>query len=111
MSRAKLPLLRQVAAADGIWPLAGLAEAENGRWNVPVQDSRADDVAYIKDVIDHVESQVCIDASRIYATGFSGHGFQQAPAVGEHLAELVVGAVVTVDGSSGTITVIELPEG
>ncbi len=49
-------------------------QAENGRWNVPVQDSRADDVAYIKDVMDHVESQVCIDASRIYVTGFSGGG-------------------------------------
>jgi polyhydroxybutyrate depolymerase len=49
-------------------------QAENGRWNVPVQDSRADDVAYIKDVLDHVESQVCIDASRIFVTGFSGGG-------------------------------------
>jgi len=38
------------------------------------------------------------DASRfLYATGFSGHGFQQAPAVGEHLAELVVGAEPTLD--------------
>ena len=33
----------------------------------------------------------------LYATGFSGHGFQQAPAVGEHLAELVVGAEPTLD--------------
>jgi len=36
----------------------------------------------------------------LYATGFSGHGFQQAPAVGEHIAELVVGAEPTLDLSA-----------
>jgi len=40
----------------------------------------------------------------LYATGFSGHGFQQAPAVGEHVAELVVGATPTLDLSPFSAT-------
>ncbi|MDQ3889326.1 MAG: FAD-binding oxidoreductase [Actinomycetota bacterium] len=36
----------------------------------------------------------------LYATGFSGHGFQQSPAVGEYLAELVVGQTPTLDLSA-----------
>jgi polyhydroxybutyrate depolymerase len=47
-------------------------QADGGRWNVPVQDNRPDDVAYVSDVIDHVASQLCLDTTRIYATGFSG---------------------------------------
>ena len=33
----------------------------------------------------------------LYATGFSGHGFQQGPVVGEHLAELALGREPTFD--------------
>ena len=44
------------------------------------------------------------DVSRfLYATGFSGHGFQQAPAVGEHLAELVVGREPSLDLSAFSV--------
>jgi sarcosine oxidase subunit beta len=36
----------------------------------------------------------------LYATGFSGHGFQQAPAIGEHIAQLVTGQIPSLDLSA-----------
>ena len=36
-------------------------------------------------------------AGLVYATGFSGHGFQQGPVIGEHLAQLALGLEPTFD--------------
>ena len=59
-----------VAAREGF--AVATLEADSARWNVPVANQRPDDVAYVSDVIDHVAARVCIDAARVYATGFSG---------------------------------------
>lgn len=61
-----------VAAVEGF--LVATLDAEGARWNVPVQVGRPDDVLYASDVIDHVATRACTDATRVYATGFSGGG-------------------------------------
>jgi polyhydroxybutyrate depolymerase len=68
--QARTSGFEDVAAREG-FAVASL-QAEAGRWNVPVDNKRADDVAYVSDVIDHVTRQLCVDPSSIYATGFSG---------------------------------------
>ena len=60
-------------AAREAFAVASL-QAESGRWNVPIDNNRADDVMFVSDVINHVAAQLCTDLSRIYATGFSGGG-------------------------------------
>ena len=42
-------------------------------------------------------------AGLAYATGFSGHGFQQGPVIGEHLAELTLGRAPTFDLASFSV--------
>jgi polyhydroxybutyrate depolymerase len=64
--------------------MVGLADAEGfavvapegvgGFWNVPFDPEIQDDVQFIDDVIDRVDELLCIERSRVYATGFSGGG-------------------------------------
>src|SRR5215216_7902511 len=61
--------LEMVSASERF--LVATLDAVDARWNVPVQNGRPDDVAYVSDVIDHLAKRVCTDEARIYATGFS----------------------------------------
>lgn len=49
-------------------------EAVGGRWNVPPDPAKVDDVRFASDLLDAMERQVCVDRQRVYATGFSGGG-------------------------------------
>ena len=70
--QARTSGLEALSAGDPF--IVAALDAEGGRWNVPVQEGRADDVAYVSDVIDHVAARLCTDETRVYATGFSGGG-------------------------------------
>jgi polyhydroxybutyrate depolymerase len=71
-AQARTSGLEALSAGDPF--IVATLEAESGRWNVPVQEGRANDVAYVSDVIDHVAARVCADQTRVYVTGFSGGG-------------------------------------
>ncbi|MBN1654870.1 MAG: hypothetical protein JXA30_13960 [Deltaproteobacteria bacterium] len=43
-------------------------------WNVDLDPSGPDDVAFINAMIDELEQDLCIDAKRIYSTGYSAGG-------------------------------------
>jgi len=62
----------EMVSASGERFIVATLDAVDARWNVPVQNGRPDDVAYVSDVIDHVGARVCTDPARVYATGFSG---------------------------------------
>lgn len=70
--QAKTSGFEALAAREGF--VVATLQAIDGRWNVPVAADRADDVAYVSDVIDHAAARACIDPLRVYAAGFSGGG-------------------------------------
>ena len=78
--------------ADGFvvaYPQADITAGAGYDWNIPgvplvggkpVPTGAADDEVYLKDVVTTLERQLCIDASRVYATGFSGGAADVEPA-------------------------------
>jgi sarcosine oxidase subunit beta len=56
---------------------------------------------YYDDSPDHnaIVGEATVVSRFLYATGFSGHGFQHGPAIGEHVAELVTRRTPTIDMS------------
>jgi polyhydroxybutyrate depolymerase len=102
--------LGAAAASKGfaaIFPDGGIRQANaNGYfWNIPgvpligggaVPSGSRDDVRFISDVIDHVVKNNCIDARRIYVTGFSG-GARMSSMVACRLADRVT-AIAPVAG-------------
>jgi polyhydroxybutyrate depolymerase len=43
-------------------------------WNIQALPAKPDDIAFMRTLLDTVESQVCIDPDRVYATGVSNGG-------------------------------------
>jgi polyhydroxybutyrate depolymerase len=69
---AKSSGMEKLAEGEG-FVVAGL-EAVAGMWNTPPAEGMPDDVAFASVTIDEVSKRLCVDAKRVYASGFSGGG-------------------------------------
>jgi polyhydroxybutyrate depolymerase len=93
--QARTSRLETLAAREG-FAVATLQAGPTRRWNVPITDDRPDDIAYVSDVITDVGSLACIDAARVYATGFSG-GARMSSLLGCRLSDRIA-AIAPVAG-------------
>jgi polyhydroxybutyrate depolymerase len=55
-------------------PQADKGDSSTVRWSVPGIGTVPDDVAFTNAMLDKIASEFCVDAKRIYATGFSSGG-------------------------------------
>lgn len=79
-----LTAMNRTANADGFivaYPQAAIVQGSGFDWNVPGQPlvggrpvprSAPNDVAFLSQLISSLEGSYCVDAHRVYATGFSG---------------------------------------
>ena len=64
----------QLAEQEGFiiaYPLAELLAGNEGEWQLNTIPERRHDMAFVEAVIDHISAQHTIDATRVYATGYS----------------------------------------
>jgi polyhydroxybutyrate depolymerase len=90
--------LQAAAEARGwivVLPVAAVPYRLGGNtWNVPAEPGQPDDVRFARDTLDDAARRVCIDPTRVYASGFSG-GARLATAVACALSDRIaaLGAV------------------
>ena len=54
-----------------VYPLAELVPPNEGEWQLNTSESSTQDIAFVEALIDDLSSRYCVDANRIYATGYS----------------------------------------
>ncbi len=71
------------------------------RWNTGIMpnDTTVDDVGYVRDVVQKIETLVSVDAHRVYAAGYS-NGSKMTHRLGAELPHLLA-AVATITGTVG----------
>jgi polyhydroxybutyrate depolymerase len=68
-------LTRFDEAADARNFLLVEPEGEGGEWNAGRCCGGADDVAFVREILDSLEREACVDRSRVHAVGMSNGGF------------------------------------
>ncbi|HEY7633260.1 MAG TPA: PHB depolymerase family esterase [Thermoleophilaceae bacterium] len=125
--KARLPLLlvfhfaggpaRAMEASTGLSKLADHnrfvavypnAARPNHFWNISSASSRADDVGFVRDLLDNLGPQVCFDPKRVYATGVSNGG-GMAARLGCDLSDRIA-AVAPVAGGYSTLPTCTKPQ-
>jgi polyhydroxybutyrate depolymerase len=118
--------LRAAAAAKGfaaILPNGGISQSGDDSggsyfWNIPgiplvsgaaTPAGARDDVQFIADVIDHVVKHNCVDARRVYVTGFSG-GARMSSLLGCRLGKRITAIAPVAGLRAGRATGPDLAE-
>lgn len=92
-----LTQMNEVAEAEGF--IVCYPKGKNRAWNVnfPFPSTKADDVQFISNLIDHLKEGYNIDLNRVYACGFSNGGYMSHKLACELSTKIV--AIASVSGT------------